>query len=147
MAQLHRRRSATSPRRRRTRARSCFARRCPTRSCRRWTSTSFRKHIYEKISKQNLTKYPAQDGVGSGPFTLEKYVKGQFLRMKANPSYWPGKPAIDQIVFRTSRTRTRRSSRSRRARSTSPQNVPASAFRDLEKTQGHRRGAGPAGRF
>ena len=35
------------------------------------------KHIYEKISAKDLTKYPAQDGVGSGPFILDKYVKGQ----------------------------------------------------------------------
>ena len=28
------------------------------------------------------------DGVGSGPFTLEQFQKGQFVRMKANPNYW-----------------------------------------------------------
>ena len=32
-------------------------------------------------------KYDGHDGVGSGPFVLEKFEKGQFARFKANPNY------------------------------------------------------------
>jgi peptide/nickel transport system substrate-binding protein len=58
------------------------------------------KHVWGKYDKDAITKYAALDGVGSGPFTLEHLEKGQFWRMKANPNYWKGRPAIDTVVFR-----------------------------------------------
>ena len=58
------------------------------------------RHIWEEPSKDDITTYAALDGVGSGPFTLEEWKPGQEWIMKANPSYWQGAPAIDQIVFR-----------------------------------------------
>jgi peptide/nickel transport system substrate-binding protein len=50
------------------------------------------KHIWEKQDAKAITKYAALDGVGSGPFTLDKFEKGQFARFKANPYYYGGKP-------------------------------------------------------
>ena len=39
--------------------------------------------------------------VGSGPFMLRpRRVKGQFIRLRANPNYWGGAPHIDELVFR-----------------------------------------------
>ena len=38
--------------------------------------------------------------MGSGPFVLEKFEKGQFARFKANPNYWGGKPAVDKVVLK-----------------------------------------------
>jgi peptide/nickel transport system substrate-binding protein len=58
------------------------------------------KHIWGKLSKDERAKYQGLDGVGSGPFTLDKFEKGQFARFKANPNYWAGKPAVDQVVLR-----------------------------------------------
>src|SRR4029079_4326089 len=58
------------------------------------------KHIWGKLSKDERAKYRGLDGVGSGPFTLDKFEKGQFARFKANPNYWAGKPAVDQVVLR-----------------------------------------------
>lgn len=38
--------------------------------------------------------------VGSGPFVLEKWVRGQYLRLKRNPHHWrPGKPYLDGVEF------------------------------------------------
>ncbi len=48
-------------------------------------------------------QYAAVDGVGSGPFVLENFTKGQSVTMKANPSFfgWNGeKPPYDRIVYR-----------------------------------------------
>ncbi|MDQ2983655.1 MAG: ABC transporter substrate-binding protein [Actinomycetota bacterium] len=58
------------------------------------------KHIWGPLGKDKRSKYAAQDGVGSGPFVLEKFEPGQFWRMKANPTYWSGKPALSKVVFR-----------------------------------------------
>ncbi len=42
----------------------------------------------------------ALDPVGSGPFVVEKWARGQYLKMKRNPNYWrAGKPYLDGIEF------------------------------------------------
>ncbi len=58
------------------------------------------KHVWETLTPDEVTTYDALDGVGSGPFTLTEWKSGQSWTMKANPNYWGGAPAIDQIVFR-----------------------------------------------
>jgi peptide/nickel transport system substrate-binding protein len=58
------------------------------------------KHIWGKMSADERNKYPGEDGVGSGPFVLDKFEKGQFARFKANKYYWAGKPAVDTVVIR-----------------------------------------------
>jgi peptide/nickel transport system substrate-binding protein len=61
------------------------------------------EHIYSEISADDLATYPADDGVGSGPYTLEDWSPGQSWTMIANPSYYgwdDGEPVIDRVVFR-----------------------------------------------
>jgi peptide/nickel transport system substrate-binding protein len=60
------------------------------------------KHIWESHagSADDLAAFDALDGVGSGPFTLKERKANQEWTMVANPNYWKGKPAIDQVVFR-----------------------------------------------
>ncbi len=58
------------------------------------------KHIWEEPAAGDITTYDALDGVGSGPFTLQEWKPGQEWSMVANPNYWKGRPAIDQVVFR-----------------------------------------------
>jgi peptide/nickel transport system substrate-binding protein len=60
------------------------------------------KHIWEKFDEKAVTKpVPTETfGVGSGPFTLVTAKRGQSWSMNANPNYWGGKPALDEIVFR-----------------------------------------------
>ena len=38
--------------------------------------------------------------VGSGPFMLESLQSGETVTLKANPSYWEGKPSIAGLVFK-----------------------------------------------
>jgi peptide/nickel transport system substrate-binding protein len=52
------------------------------------------------MSADERGKYDATDGIGSGPFVLEEFNKGQFARFKANPNYWGGEPAVDKVVLR-----------------------------------------------
>ena len=58
------------------------------------------EHIWETPSEGEIDTYDALDGVGSGPFTLQEWKAGQSWTMVANPNYWAGEPAIDQVVFR-----------------------------------------------
>ncbi len=37
--------------------------------------------------------------VGTGPFQLVEYAKDAVIRFQANPHYWRGKPAVDELVF------------------------------------------------
>ena len=57
-------------------------------------------HLGQAERRRSATKYDGNDGVGSGPFVLEKFEKGQFARFRANPNYWGGKPAVDKVVLR-----------------------------------------------
>ena len=42
----------------------------------------------------------AEKPVGTGPFKLESWVKGQEVVLVANEDYWRGKPKIDKIIIR-----------------------------------------------
>ena len=39
--------------------------------------------------------------VGTGPFQMVERKKGDFVKMVANPSFWGGEPAVDEILFVT----------------------------------------------
>ena len=58
------------------------------------------KHIYEKFNAKEVTKHDGLDGVGSGPYHLTEFKKGQFARFEANPNYWRGEPPLAAVVIR-----------------------------------------------
>ncbi len=63
------------------------------------------QHIWEAIATDYdaATQYAADDGVGSGPFVVSEFTKGQSVVMDANPNYWGwegDEPPYDQIIFR-----------------------------------------------
>jgi peptide/nickel transport system substrate-binding protein len=57
------------------------------------------KHIYEKVSKDDLPNYTAEDKVGGGPFMLAEQSK-EFTRLVRNPNWYGKKPAMDEVIFR-----------------------------------------------
>lgn len=64
------------------------------------------KHIWEPIATDYdaTVGYEALDGVGSGPFVISEFNKGQSVVMVANPNYWGwkgDKPPIDKVIFQT----------------------------------------------
>ncbi len=91
------------------------------------------KHIWEKQDAKAITKYPALDGVGSGPFTLEHFEKGQFARFKANPNYYGGKPAVDRVVLRKFNNPDAMVAALKRGEIDAAEDVPGTAFHQLEK--------------
>jgi len=59
------------------------------------------EHIWSKISgKEATSSYQNKPAiVGDGPFQLVEWQKGKFVRFEANPTYWAGKPKVDEVVF------------------------------------------------
>jgi peptide/nickel transport system substrate-binding protein len=53
------------------------------------------KHIWSTVTDPDNFN----NTLGSGPFILEEYKKDQFYKLKANPNYFKGKPAIDTLVI------------------------------------------------
>jgi peptide/nickel transport system substrate-binding protein len=58
------------------------------------------KHIWEAMQDPTVSELPLESSVGSGPFQLVEYVKGQFIRLQANPNHYSGAPKIGGIEFR-----------------------------------------------
>lgn len=94
------------------------------------------KHIWERYDAKEILKYDALDGVGSGPFTLAELKRGQFWRLQANPAYWGGKPAIDEVVFRLFNNGDAMVAALKQGEIDAAHGVPAQAFKDLESTEG-----------
>jgi peptide/nickel transport system substrate-binding protein len=49
----------------------------------------------KQVGSAGFAKHP----IGTGPFTFEEFQRDHQLRMRANPAYWGGKPAFDELVF------------------------------------------------
>ena len=54
------------------------------------------KAYYEKVGADGFEKKP----VGTGPYMVDAYEGNAFLRLKANPNYWGGKPPFETVVFK-----------------------------------------------
>ena len=59
-----------------------------------------------KEGRNAARQFQNEEPIGSGPFILEEYRKGEFLHFVANPDYWGGAPsvndptAIDEVYIR-----------------------------------------------
>ncbi|MCU1358954.1 MAG: hypothetical protein JWN99_243 [Ilumatobacteraceae bacterium] len=93
------------------------------------------KHIWDKFTADDVTTYDALDGVGSGPFTLKEWKSGQSWTMVANPNYWRGKPAIDQVVFRVFSNPDAMVAALQKGEIDAANGIPSSAFDKLGKTK------------
>ena len=54
------------------------------------------KAYYEKVGPQGFEAKP----IGTGPYMVDEYQGNAFLRLKANPHYWGGKPPFETVVFK-----------------------------------------------
>ena len=58
------------------------------------------KHLLAKYPDLNRVPFNSKP-VGTGPFIVEEWHRGQTLRMVANPHYWRGAPKLKQIDYRS----------------------------------------------
>jgi peptide/nickel transport system substrate-binding protein len=56
-------------------------------------------HVLEKLRDLNNAAFN-QHPVGSGPYRVVEWKRGDRLRLAANPAYWRGAPAFETIVVR-----------------------------------------------
>ena len=54
------------------------------------------KSYFEKVGPQGFEKAP----IGTGPYMVDAYEGNAYLRLKANPKYWGGKPPFETVVFK-----------------------------------------------
>jgi len=94
------------------------------------------EHIWASVAQGDITTYDALDGVGSGPFTLEEWKSGQSWTMVANPNYYKGVPAIDQVVFRVFTNGDAMVAALQQGEIDAAHSVPSSSFESLGDTEG-----------
>jgi peptide/nickel transport system substrate-binding protein len=52
------------------------------------------------VDEQNVKDGTIKDKpVGTGPFTLDSWQRGQSIKLKANPKYWGGAPKLSGVTF------------------------------------------------
>ena len=58
------------------------------------------KHIWEEVDPEDAEgDFANNDPVGTGPFRVIEYAKGEYVRMAANKDYFMGAPALDEVIF------------------------------------------------
>jgi peptide/nickel transport system substrate-binding protein len=58
------------------------------------------EHIWKNVSYADTGTFANSAMVGTGAFTLDKWEKGQYIRLKANKNFWGGAPKIDYLIYR-----------------------------------------------
>ncbi len=58
-------------------------------------------HLLERVKADSITSSSyASRPIGNGPFRFERRVAGEFVELRANPSFFLGTPTIGRVVFR-----------------------------------------------
>ncbi|WP_329091681.1 ABC transporter substrate-binding protein [Streptosporangium sp. NBC_01469] len=55
------------------------------------------KHVWEGVPDIGTFENETYPAVGSGPYIAVEHSKNNYVKLKANPSYWRGAPAIDEL--------------------------------------------------
>jgi len=58
------------------------------------------KHLLAQYPNINRLAYNSKP-IGTGPFILQQWHRGEMLRMVANPHYWRGAPKLREVDFET----------------------------------------------
>ncbi len=63
------------------------------------------EHVYSKIDEAAIQSYNnepvgGKPTVGAGPYLVTERKVGEFTRLVANPNFYRGKPAVDEVVFK-----------------------------------------------
>ncbi len=56
------------------------------------------RHIWGSVELPSEHQFEGGTNIGSGPYMLTEYVESQSYRFAANPNYFRGAPAVDELV-------------------------------------------------
>lgn len=56
-------------------------------------------HLLARYPNLNRVAYNAQP-IGSGPYRIVRWIRGESIALAANPLYWRGKPRIDRLDYK-----------------------------------------------
>ncbi|MEO7664570.1 MAG: ABC transporter substrate-binding protein [Candidatus Limnocylindrales bacterium] len=61
----------------------------------------FPKHIWDKVTFASAaTDYQVDPPVvGTGPYQIVEWKRGEFARFERNPNYWGKKPYVEEVIF------------------------------------------------
>jgi peptide/nickel transport system substrate-binding protein len=95
------------------------------------------EHVWSKLDQpKKFDNFP--NPVGSGPFRVTEWRRGQFYRMEAYKEYWGGEPHIDEVVFRSFKNNEAMMQALRRGEIDFAIDVPAKLAEVLETADGVR---------
>ncbi|MGH2634672.1 MAG: ABC transporter substrate-binding protein [Actinomycetota bacterium] len=72
------------------------------------------------------------DAIGTGPFELVEWRRGDFWRLEANPDYWGGAPVVDEFVFRVFQNEETMIQALQQGEIDFADDIPASLFQSME---------------
>ncbi|MDH6231902.1 peptide/nickel transport system substrate-binding protein [Mesorhizobium soli] len=90
------------------------------------------KAHYEKVGAEGFEKKP----IGTGPYMVDAYEGNSFLRLKANPNYFGGKPPFETVVFKFVPDATSRVAEIESGSSDVTLDIPYEEFDRLKSVQG-----------
>jgi peptide/nickel transport system substrate-binding protein len=99
------------------------------------------EHIWKDIDSKQVKSYKNEpvDGqpvVGGGPYVLIERRKGEYLRFAANPDFYGGKPAADEVVFRVYKNTDAIAEALRKGEVDYANDLSANVFNSLADTEG-----------
>lgn len=93
--------------------------------------------VPKKVVEEVGDKAFAENPVGSGPFQLKEFVRGQRTVLEPNPNYWrKGEPYLDEVVFEYVPDANTRVLKVRSGEAQVADNIPYNQVADLEGTEG-----------
>jgi len=90
------------------------------------------KAYFEKVGAEGFEAKP----IGTGPYMVDQFERNAFVRLKANPDYWGGKPAFDTVVFKFVPDATSRVAEIESGSSDVTVDVPFEEFDRLKEKEG-----------
>jgi peptide/nickel transport system substrate-binding protein len=106
------------------------------------------EHIWGEFkSLKEAEGFDNVPAIGSGPFQLVEWKRGQFIRMRAYKDYWGGAPTIDEVVVRVFKNQEAMVQALKKGEIDFAEGISAQLFDSLENAEGIETHVAAAGGF